>query len=267
MSNISKKIFKFPKNKCSIIPFISAGVPSLNDTKRVLRRLDEHKFPLIELGFPYSDPLADGNIIQKASQIAIYNNGITIDNIFDILFNTKDKISTPIVAFIYYNQLVTYGIKNFIERLFSRGIRGLLVPDLPYEEQFILMSLCKLNNIYLILLITPTSSLDRIKYLCSKAQGFIYLVSRLGVTGLNKTNVIDNASLKILIKQIRFFTNIPIAIGFGISKPDQIIQIKKLGVEGLIIGSACMNILMNNSNNNFIDLLSKFLNSLKINLE
>nr|WDB00082.1 tryptophan synthase alpha subunit [Cyanidium sp. THAL103] len=267
MSNISKEIFKFPKNKCSIIPFISAGIPSLRDTKHVLENLDKYQFPLIELGFPYSDPLADGNIIQKASQIAIYNNGITIDSIFKILFNINNKINTPIVAFIYYNQLVTYGIKKFIEKLSSRGINGLLVPDLPCEEQFILMNLCKLNNIHLILLITPTSSLDRIKYLCSKAQGFIYLVSRLGVTGFDKNNVIDNASLKILIKQIRFFTNIPIAIGFGISNTDQIIQIKNLGVEGLIIGSACMNILMNNSNTDFIELLSKFLNSLKINLE
>nr|WDB00609.1 tryptophan synthase alpha subunit [Cavernulicola chilensis] len=227
------------KPKCALIPFIIAGAPNLNTTFNAIKILDNIGADIIEVGLPYSDPLADGPIIQEASAEAL-KKGIEIEDIFNMFRELKNSIKSPIILFAYYNLILSYGIKHFIYKLKDIGIKGLLVPDLPIEESDLLFYYTSQANIEIILLVAPTSSNRRIKMISQKSQGFIYLVTSRGVTGIRsgfKNNIYD------LVQSIKQITTKPIAVGFGISSADHVAQMMSWGVDGVIIGSACVQIL------------------------
>nr|WDA99096.1 tryptophan synthase alpha subunit [Gronococcus sybilensis] len=258
MSTISEAFVK-AKPRSALIPFLVAGSPTLTTTAKAIEQLDYIGVDIIEIGLPYSDPLADGPVIQKASLQAI-SQGVTIRSIFNMLENLTSFIKTPIVLFCYYNLIINYGLKNFIEKVQDIGIKGLLIPDLPMEESDLIYKYAAKTNIELILLVTPTSSYSRIYEIVQKSQGFIYLVSSTGVTGIRSQLGTETYNL---LKKIKNITDKPIAIGFGISRKSHAYQIKSWGADGIIIGSACVDILTNNNSNDGPLHLSNFLSEIQ----
>lgn len=220
--------------KCALIPFITAGYPSLESTVEALYILDRKGADVIELGIPYSDALADGPIIQESSRVAL-QQGVYVDQVFSIVEEVSSKLNAPIVIFTYYNPVLAKGAVCFVENLFKCGARGLIIPDLPLEEADYMINLCKQFNIELILFIAPTSSDLRIASIASKAPGCIYLVSSNGVTGFR-----DKIEQKIdkLAKMIKEKTSKLIILGFGISDTNQVANISSWHIDGIVIGSA-----------------------------
>nr|YP_009237480.1 tryptophane synthase alpha subunit [Wildemania schizophylla]AKS28527.1 tryptophane synthase alpha subunit [Wildemania schizophylla] len=236
-------IFETLDKQCALIPFITAGDPDLLSTKKALKVLDTYGADIIELGLPYSDPLADGPIIQEASSRAL-QQGINLDKILDMVREVKPNIRAPIVLFTYYNPVLNLGVNNFINAISSAGIQGLLIPDLPIEESDYIISVCKLCNIEIVMLLAPTSSIERINKIIHKAPGCIYLVSTTGVTG-QKSQL--TSQLKNLTETIKKMTTKSIILGFGISNTEQIQEVKNWNVNGIVIGSAFVKRLANNS--------------------
>nr|ATJ02990.1 tryptophan synthase alpha subunit [Porphyridium purpureum] len=234
--------FQQLKGKCAFIPFVTAGNPSLDTTEKILKILDEYGADIIEVGLPYSDPLADGPVIQEASARAL-TAGASFDKVINMLEKVIPHLTTPVVLFTYYNPIISKGPENFVSIIAKIGVKGLLVPDLPLEESEYLLKITKEYGIEMIMLIAPTSPISRVEAIAKMATGCIYLVSSTGVTGLRDSFAIN---IKDLVKQIKSFTNIPIIIGFGISTAEHIKQVKKWGVEGIVMGSAFVKILLNN---------------------
>nr|QUE28762.1 trpA [Porphyropsis coccinea] len=229
------------KKECALVPFITAGDPDLDVTEKALKILDEEGATMIELGLPYSDSLADGPVIQAAAARALEQK-VTIIDIFDRIKLVIPTITTPIVIFTYYNLILSQGVEEFVVLVKSSGAKGLIVPDLPLEESEFLLKLCSEYSLELILLISPTSSVERIKMIASKAKGCIYIVAGTGVTGFRTT---VNTDIKYLIDTVKTFTSKPIIIGFGISTPSQVALVKSWGVDGVVLGSAFVNKLSN----------------------
>eukprot|EP00871_Galdieria_phlegrea_P003972 jgi/Galph1/4576/GphlegSOOS_G3266.1 len=238
------------------MPFIMAGYPDIDTTIKALDILDKSGAHVIELGIPYSDPLADGVIIQSCAQKAL-NRGFHIDDVFFILQNIK--FSTPIVIFCYFNLVLHYGINKFLYKLHQLNVKGIIIPDLPVEETKTIWLLCSKYNINLNMLISPISTETRIKLIVEKSDGFIYLVSSTGVTGVR-----ENFSyiVRDKIKIIKKYTQTPIVVGFGVSKPAHIQQIKVWGADGVIIGSACMQYLSNSNVDNELHGFRDFINDM-----
>jgi len=181
--NFISKTLRNIDSRCALIPFITAGYPNISSTIEALYILDSKGADIIELGIPYSDALADGPIIQKASRIAL-EQGIYVDQVFDIVKKVSPQLHAPIIIFTYYNPILVRGISCFIQDLFECGAKGLIIPDLPLEETDYLIMLCNKFDIELILFIAPTSSKARISSIISKSSDCIYLVSSTGVTGI-----------------------------------------------------------------------------------
>nr|YP_009244693.1 tryptophan synthase alpha subunit [Pyropia pulchra]AMK96935.1 tryptophan synthase alpha subunit [Pyropia pulchra] len=240
--NTISSVFENLDKQCALIPFITAGDPDLVSTGKALQILDNYGADIIELGLPYSDPLADGPIIQEASSRAL-KQGINLKEILYMVKTVKVSIKAPIILFTYYNPVLNLGINNFIYAISKAGIQGLLIPDLPIEESEYVISVCKLFGIELILLLAPTSSNERISKIISKAPGCIYLVSTTGVTG-QKFQL--TSQLKKLTETIKMMTNKSIILGFGISNTEQIREIKNWNVDGIVIGSAFVKRLSQN---------------------
>ncbi len=220
--------------KCALIPFITAGDPDLETTAKALAILDQAGADLIELGVPYSDPLADGPVIQAAATRAL-QQGVTLDQVLNLVKEVSPKLRSPIILFTYYNPIFHRGIELFVEQIAKAGVKGLVVPDLPLEEAENILKITAQKGIDLILLVAPTSPIERIKAICDQSQGFIYLVSVTGVTGV-RSEVASN--VETLLPQLRTVTDKPIGVGFGISEPEQALQVKKWGADGVIVGSA-----------------------------
>nr|YP_009369970.1 tryptophan synthase alpha subunit [Boldia erythrosiphon]ARO90658.1 tryptophan synthase alpha subunit [Boldia erythrosiphon] len=255
ISNTFKKL----KNQCAFIPFITAGDPNLEITELALKILDNEQADIIEIGIPYSDSLADGPIIQAAAERAL-RNGITINQILELIEKIIPQISAPIIIFSYYNIILNYGIKKFIVKLRIIGIKGLVIPDLPIEESKQIVELCDKNMIELVLLIAPTSSVNRIKKIVVNARGCLYLVSTAGVTGIKKELRSD---LKNILDKIHQISKKPIIIGFGISNPEQAKQVKLIGSNGIVIGSTLVDLLSRSTNNKNLDTFQEFCKSIK----
>jgi tryptophan synthase alpha chain len=222
------------KNQCALIPFITAGDPDLEITAEALRVLDASGADFIELGIPYSDPLADGPVIQAAATRAL-KQGTRLINVLQMAQTVTRSLRSPIIVFTYYNMILNIGKQLFLERAAASGIKGLVVPDLPLDEASDLLELADSVGIEVILLVTPTSSQARIEAIARQSRGFIYLVSVTGVTGMRShlhTRVRD------VLQEIRSYTNKPIGVGFGISSPEQARQIKEWGADAVIVGSA-----------------------------
>ena len=235
MSSISERFHELKKeSKCALIPFITAGDPDLETTAKAVKTLDANGADFIELGVPYSDPLADGPVIQAAATRALEKE-TKLEDVLNLVKQVQAEISAPIILFTYYNPIFYRGIENFLDQINAVGVKGLVVPDLPLEEAEYFLETASKKNIELTLLVAPTSPIERIRAIASKSQGFIYLVSVTGVTGV-RTQV--ESRVKDLLSSLRGVTDKPIGVGFGISKPSQALRIKEWGADAVIVGSA-----------------------------
>ncbi|MBD1809795.1 tryptophan synthase subunit alpha [Microcoleus sp. FACHB-SPT15] len=222
------------RSQCALIPFITAGDPDLETTAQALRVLDQSGADLIELGVPYSDPLADGPIIQAAATRAL-QRGVRLDDVLEMVKNVAPEVKAPIILFVYYNPILNRGIESFLKEIAAVGVQGLVVPDLPLEEAESLLKPAAEIGIEVILLVAPTSPQARIEAITQQSQGFIYLVSVTGVTGM-RTQL--ESRVQDILVQMRTVTDKPIGVGFGISQPEQAEQVKNWGADAVIVGSA-----------------------------
>ena len=224
-------------NKKAFIGFVTACDPDLDTTKEIILSMQEGGADLIEIGIPFSDPVAEGTVIQAASYRAL-KDGCTTDKIFDMVESIKDQIKIPLVFMTYMNIVYKYGVDKFMKKCTQCGVSGIIIPDCPFEEKHELEPVCIANDIDLISLIAPTSK-ERIKEIASSAQGFVYIVSSMGVTGVRSEITTDIKSMVELVKQQK---DIPCAVGFGISTPQQAAEMSK-NADGVIVGSAIVNIV------------------------
>lgn len=235
MTTISQKFTSLRQNnQRALIPFVTAGDPDLDLTAEALRVLDAKGADLIELGVPYSDPLADGPVIQAAATRAL-KQGTRLASVLEMAQSITRSLRSPLILFTYYNPILNLGVKIFLQQLVTAGIKGLVVPDLPIEEASELLQQADVAGIEVILLVTPTSPKQRIEAIADCSRGFIYLVSVTGVTGMRSQ---IQTRVKDVITEIRSVTNKPIGVGFGISSPEQARQVIDWGADGVIVGSA-----------------------------
>ena len=226
----------FTKGK-ACIPFITCGDPDLDTTKAIVRSMVANGADLIELGIPFSDPTAEGPVIQGANLRAL-SGGVTTDQIFDMVRELRRDITIPMVFMTYANVVFSYDAEKFISTCTEIGIDGLILPDLPFEEKGEFDDTCKKYGVDLISLIAPTSA-NRIAMIAKEAQGFIYIVSSLGVTGVRSEINTDIASL---VKLVRKNSSVPCAVGFGISTPQQAAKMAGIS-DGAIVGSAIIKLV------------------------
>ncbi|AFW93670.1 MULTISPECIES: tryptophan synthase subunit alpha [Nostocales] len=261
MTAISRCFENLRRNQeCALIPFITAGDPDLETTAKALQVLDNSGADIIELGVPYSDPLADGPVIQAAATRALAR-GTTLEQVLEMLKGISPSLRSPIILFTYYNPILYRGVDKFLGQIKDAGVAGLVVPDLPLEESAGLIKPAAEMGIDLTLLVAPTSSPERIEAIARASQGFIYLVSVTGVTGIRtqmQTRVGD------LLQQIRNVTDKPIGVGFGISDPEQARQVKAWGADAAIVGSAIVKRLAEGTPEQGLDAIAQFCQSLKI---
>ena len=256
MSLRFKKIFERQSKK--LVTFTTGGDPDLETSKKILEIIADNNIDIVEIGMPFSDPMADGPTIQLSSSRAI-NNGITLDDIFNIanyLRNKKPDI--PIILMGYYNVIHSYGINNFVNKCTKNQIDGLIIVDLQPEEDTELNELLKKNNIDLIRLITPTTNEDRLKTILNNASGFLYYVTITGITGQHSANIEE---LKNSIKIIKNHTNLPVIAGFGIKDANDVKEICQIA-DGAVVGSSIVKIIEENYKNKSI-MLNKIFNFTK----
>ena len=233
MSNIAKAF----ENKKAFIPFITCGDPDLETTGKLVKEAVKNGASLVELGIPFSDPTAEGPVIQGANLRAL-EGGVTTDKIFDFVRELRKEVTVPMVFMTYANVVFSYGSEAFIKTCSDIGIDGIILPDLPFEEKEEFLPECHKYGVNLISLIAPTSK-DRVAMIAKEAEGFIYLVSSLGVTG-TRTEI--NTDLDSIVKIIRENTSVPCAIGCGISTPEQAKKMASIS-DGAIVGSAIIKIM------------------------
>lgn len=232
-NRISEKFKELGKDgRKALIAYLTCGYPDMDETYKLVLEAESSGVDIVELGIPYSDPLADGPIIQAASEKAL-EKGTNIDMIFDMARELREKTQLPLVIMTYYNAVFRYGAEKFLEGCKGSGIDGLIVPDLPYEEKGAISGIAKGCGIDLIPLVAPTSE-DRISKLVSDASGFVYCVSSKGVTGKRSSFA---EGLEDFMKSVRRHTDLPLAIGFGISDGDAARSVKGM-CDGVIVGSA-----------------------------
>jgi tryptophan synthase alpha chain len=247
------------RSECAFIPFITAGDPDLVTTAQALRVLDKSGADMIELGVPYSDPLADGPTIQAAATRAL-KRGVRLDDVLAIAQEVTPDLNAPIILFTYYNPILNRGIEVFLKQIAAAGIAGLVVPDLPLEEAESLIQPATEIGIEVVLLVAPTSRKARIEAIAKKSQGFIYLVSVTGVTGMRKQVA---SRIPDLLEEMRAVTDKPIGVGFGISQPEQARQVKQWGADAVIVGSAFVKRLAEGTPTEGLKAIEEFCQSLK----
>jgi len=219
--------------KKALMPFLTAGDPNLEFTEEVIQLLSEEGCALLELGFPYSDPIADGPVIQ-ASYTRALRSGVKVDAVFDTVARVVPKVATPIVGMVSYAIVLRRGLQRFVEAARSSGLAGLIVPDLPVEESSELRAVCDEADLDLIQLITPTTPRPRAIEIAQKSRGFIYYVSVAGITGERSelpATVVEN------VAWLRQQTDLPICVGFGVSRPEHARMVAQVA-DGVIVGSA-----------------------------
>ena len=224
-------------NGKAFIPFVTCGDPDLETTAKIVRAAAENGADLIELGIPFSDPTAEGPVIQGAN-IRALAGGVTTDKVFELVKELRKDVKIPFVFMTYANVVYSYDAERFMARCCEAGVDGIILPDLPYEEKDEFADVAKQYGVDLISMIAPTSE-DRIAMIAKEASGFIYIVSSLGVTGERSeitTNIGD------LVKLVRNNTDVPCAVGFGISKPEQAKAMAALS-DGAIVGSAIIKLI------------------------
>ncbi|PSB35657.1 tryptophan synthase subunit alpha [Stenomitos frigidus] len=245
--------------RCALIPFITAGDPDLETTAEALRLLDRSGADLIELGVPYSDPLADGPVIQAAATRAL-QKGTRLDQVLEVVRSVSPTLQAPIILFTYYNPILNRGVEPYLQQIAAAGVRGLVVPDLPLEEAETLLKPASEFGIEVTLLIAPTSPKERILAIAERSQGFIYLVSTTGVTGVRAQ---VQARVKDLLLDLRNVTDKPIGVGFGISQPEHARQVMDWGADAVIVGSAFVKRLADGTPAQGLQAIATFCQSLK----
>ena len=247
------------RNQCALIPFITAGDPDLETTAEALQILDRNGADLIELGVPYSDPLADGPTIQAAATRAL-QRGTQLDAVLEMVSRVSPQLQAPLILFTYYNPILHRGIETFLGQIAHAGVQGLVVPDLPLEEADVVLNPAQKLGLELVLLVAPTSSPERMAAIAQQSQGFIYLVSVTGVTGMRAQ--VGNRVPGLLTK-LRQVTEKPIGVGFGISQPAQARQVMEWGADAAIVGSAFVKRLATGSPQEGLDAIATFCQNLK----
>ena len=220
------------QGKKAFIPFITCGDPDLETTEQLVYAMEQEGASIIELGIPFSDPTAEGPVIQEANLRAL-SGGVTTDKVFGTVERIRKNSQIPLVFMTYANVVFSYGTERFIKRMKETGMDGLILPDVPFEEKEEFDSVCREYGIDLISLIAPTSH-ERIRMIAEKAEGFVYCVSSLGVTGMRSEITTDIGGMVRLVKETK---DIPCAVGFGISTPQQAAEMCR-DADGVIVGSA-----------------------------
>jgi tryptophan synthase alpha chain len=215
------------------IPFITAGDPDLASTEQILIELAHAGATVIELGVPFSDPMADGPVIQRSSERAL-KNSFGLDDLLDMVARARTHVETPIILFSYFNPLLQFGVKRLAKAAQDAGVDGVLVTDLIPEESGEFEAELRANNLDMIFLVAPTSTDERLKLVAKHASGFVYAVSRAGVTGTRET---VSAEAEKLVMRMREFTSLPIAVGFGISNVKQVKDVHRYA-DAVVVGSA-----------------------------
>jgi tryptophan synthase alpha chain len=266
MSNRITGKFSELKNESrgGFIPFIVAGDPNLNVTEQLILELARNGASIIELGVPFSDPVADGVTIQAAAERAL-KNPISVAAILNVVREIRSKgCEVPIILFSYFNPILQFGLENFVEKAVEAGIDGILITDLVPEEAEEFRALLAAKNLSLIMLAAPTSSDERLRKICDKASGFVYAVSRAGVTGA-RTNLSSDA--ENLVSRLRKFTDLPIAVGFGISSAEQVYATWKYS-DAAVVGSAIvaeiarLSFSMDENSDEFVEKIGSFAKNL-----
>lgn len=231
------KIRQAFENGKAFIPFVTCGDPDLETTAAVVRAAAANGADLIELGIPFSDPTAEGPVIQGAN-IRALNGGVNTNKVFDLVRDLRKDVTLPLVFMTYANVVFSYGAEKFIKTCSEIGIDGIILPDIPFEEKEEFLPVCHKYDVALISLIAPTSE-NRVGMIAKEAEGFIYLVSSLGVTGVRSEIKTDLSSI---VNVIRENTDVPVAVGFGISTPQQAHDMAEVS-DGAIVGSAVVKLL------------------------
>ena len=237
MNKSMNKIEEAFTNKKAFIPFVTAGDPDLESTEKILLAMQENGADLIEIGIPFSDPVAEGIVIQQADERALAS-GTTTDRIFNMVEKIADDIHIPMVFMTYANVIFVYGVEKFAKRTKEIGMAGVIVPDLPFEEKQEMEQVFSRYGLDVISLIAPTSN-DRIQAIAREAKGFVYCVSSLGVTGVRAT---IQKGVADMVREVKKVKDIPCAVGFGISTPEQAKEMADIS-DGVIVGSAIVKIV------------------------
>lgn len=248
------------KKEKAFMAHVYCGDPSISFSEKLINTLAGN-IDILELGIPFSDPLADGKVFQRACQRAL-DNGTTPKDVFSLVKNLRNNnFKLPIILTTYYNIIYQIGVNNFVEKLHENKIQGIIVPDLSFEESQELLESCKKKKIHLIYLIAPTTTEQRITKVIKVASGFVYIVSVTGVTGTHK-KVKDE--IKNTVKKIRKISSIPLLIGFGISKPEHIRNLQNIDVDGVIIGSEICRLYQKNlKEEEKLELIKSFTQTIK----
>ncbi len=225
----------FKKSRKAFIPFITCGDPDLDTTKELIYTLEKAGASVIELGIPFSDPTAEGPVIQGANMRALAN-GVTTDKILDMVATVE--VTVPLVFMTYANVVFSYGIERFVKKCVEVGVSGIILPDIPFEEKSEFSELCEQYEVDFISLIAPTSH-ERISMIAREAKGFVYCVSSMGVTGVRNSITADVDAMVALVREV---TDVPVAIGFGISTPEQAETMAEKS-DGVIVGSAIVRMI------------------------
>ena len=234
MNRIEKKFRELKKkDKKAFIVFITAGFPSFEITKRLVLELEKNGADIVELGVPFSDPLADGPVIQESSRLSI-ESGTTLTKILALVKSLRKQTQIPLCLMSYYNLIFCYGKRRFLNEAGASGVDGIIIPDLPPEEDKDFIFGCRKQNIDTIFFLSPTTPIKRIPLINKFSRGFIYYVSLTGVTGPRERLSVDLARK---LKTIKKYTDKPICVGFGVSHPGQVCEIARLA-DGIIVGSA-----------------------------
>lgn len=256
MNRIEKKFEELrAKGKKALITYVTGGDPSIEQTEQYIYDKEGAGADIIEIGIPFSDPLADGPVIQVAAQRAL-DNGVTLDKIFKCITNVRKKSQVPLAFLVYFNTVLYYGAERFVKKCEEIGIDGLIIPDLPKEEREEIQPYIDKSNVSLIPLVAPNSR-DRIKSVIEGGSGFVYCVSSLGVTGVRQEFYKEVESF---LQEVRKNTTLPLAVGFGISKKEDVEKLQPY-VDGVIIGSAIVKKI--EEDNGKSDAMVKYLKDIK----
>ena len=255
MNRIASVFFSKSGHK-ALIPYVTVGYPSIEATLKVVPLLAQNGADIVELGIPFSDPLADGVTIQRSSFHAL-NNGVTPQLCLEVAKKLREKVDIPLVFMTYYNPVFSYGLEEFSAACAGSGVDGLIIPDLPPEEGAGLEAISQKQNLDLIYLLSPTSTEERIRLVAERSRGFIYLVSVTGVTGARDRLPAD---LEVFVTRVKESATQPLCVGFGISTPAQAKRVARLA-DGVIVGSRIIQLM--ESEENFMPQVGDFIKELR----
>lgn len=261
MNRIEKRLKELEKeNKKAFVTYMTAGLPDMKKTGEIIKIQAEAGTDIVELGIPFSDPVADGSVIQDASYKSI-QKGTNLKGVFELVKEVRKDCEVPIIFMLYYNTILYYGVENFINKCMECGVDGMIIPDLPYEETFEIKEFTekKENAPYLIPLVSPVSK-ERIPMIVSGAKGFVYCVSSMGVTGQDAD---FHKEIKSYLKKVKSISKIPVMMGFGISTAKDVHDYIDI-IDGCIVGSHFINIM--EKNNYDTDAIKKYITTFKTEL-